>query len=87
MAPTAVVPGVTWHTRESAVNQDRVAESGSVRHGPRESVRERERERERQREGQCVDMNEGSVVKAVLNEVQIREFDESVPVYIDRLGS
>ena len=53
----------------------------------RERVCERERERERQREGQCVDMNEGSVVKAVLNEVQIRAFDESVPVYFVRLGS
>ena len=46
-----------------------------------------ERERERQRERQCGDMNEGSVVKAVLNEVQILEFVESVPLIFFRLGS
>ena len=32
-------------------------------------------------------MNEGSVVKAVLNEVRILEFDESVPLYVVRFGS
>ena len=45
----------------------------------RDRVRERERERERVRERQCGDMNEGSVVKAVLKEVRILEFDEVYP--------
>ena len=36
---------------------------------------------------QCGDMNEGSVVKAVLNEVRILEFDESVPLYFVWFGS
>jgi len=32
-------------------------------------------------------MNEGSMVKAVLKEVRILEFDESVPFYFVRFGS
>ena len=77
--------GHVAHKRECGQSR----QSGGIRQCATWTEREcaRERERERQREGQCVDMNEGSVVKAVLNEVQIREFDESVPVYFVRLGS
>jgi hypothetical protein len=50
----------------------------------RETVCKRE---ERARERQCGDMNKGSVVKAVLKEVRILLFNESVPQYRVRFGS
>ena len=39
------------------------------------------------RERQCGDMNEGSVLKAVLKEVRILQFEESLPLFVVRFGS
>ena len=74
---------VTRHRRDRGVNQEGVRQRGQcATRTERDSVREREREREREsvceREKQCGEMNEGSVVKALLKEVRMLEFNESV---------
>ena len=71
---------VTRHRRDRGVNQEGLRQCAT--RTERDSVRERERERVRERvcvrEKQCGEMNEGSVVKALLKEVRMLEFNESV---------
>jgi len=69
---------VTWSTSERYL--------GCYRHGQREGARESAHERVRERDAVC-GMHEGSVVKTVLKEVRILEFDESVTLYFGRFGS